>query len=151
MSNVDFSSDRSRIVPVDYGERSVGYWVSRSFKYSDFGSSADTINLIDIPKNSFIAEMYYVPKTVFNGSTPKVMIGDESDAVEYLTTDELEETDVELVSDMKSPNATGTYVLKGVRPFYGSADHIRAKFTYGGTPTTGEATVIVCIVTVPSY
>ncbi len=151
MGNVDKSDDRSRITSVDYGERPVGYWVARSFTYADFPTSADTIDLIDIPANSFIAEMYYVPKVVFNGTTPIVTTGDESYEVEYITTNELTETDVTLVSDMKSPDATGTYTLVGARPFYGSANHIRVKFTFSGTPTTGEGVVIACIVTVPSY
>ena len=148
---VDISNDRTRILPVDFGEGALGKWVARSFKYSDFAGSGDTLDLIDIPANSFIAEMYYVPKTVFNGTTPIVTIGDESDEVEYLTTNELTETDAALVSDMKSPDATGTYTLVGARPFYASANHLRAKFTFSGTPTTGEGTVIACIVTVPSY
>ncbi len=148
----DLSNDTSRIVPVDYGERARGEWIARSFTYADFTSTADTINLIDIPANSFVAEMYYVPKVVFNGTTPQLMIGDEDNDDEYMAVDEVTEDDVELASDMMAPDATGTYALKNGRRFYAAANHVRVRFDWAsGTPTTGEGCVIACIVEVPSY
>lgn len=148
---IDVSVLKERIVPVDYGERARGEWVARSFTYADFPSSTDTIDLIDLPASSFIAEMYYVPKVVFNGGTPQLMIGDEDNDDEYIAIDECTEDDVTLVSDMMANDGTGTYALINGRRFYATANHVRVKFDYTGTPTTGEGCVIACIVEVPSY
>ncbi len=149
MGNVDQSNDRTRILPVDFGEGAVGKWVARSFTYADFASSGGTIDLIDLPANSFVAEMYYVPKVAFDG-TPVLSVGDE-DGANFMATTELTEDSLVLVSDMMSPDATGSYALKGARPFYASANHIRVVFTWSGTPTAGEGCIIACIVEVPSY
>ncbi len=150
MGNLDKSADRSRIVPVNWGERSLGNWVARSFKYSDFAATGGTVDVIDIPANSFVAECYYVPKVVFNGTSPELLVGDETSAY-YVATTEMDADSVILAADMMAPDATPAYVLKTARPFYASADHIRVTFTYSGTPTTGEGCIIACIVTVPSY
>lgn len=149
---VDVSDDPSRIVAVNWGERDGGNWVARSFTYADFASSTNTLDLIDIPANSFIAELYYVPKVVWNGTSPQLTVGDTDDPIEYITTDELTETSVVLVSDMMAVDGAGTYTLKAARPYFSSSgSHIQARFDFSGTPTTGEGCVIACIITVPGY
>lgn len=149
MTNVDISTDRTRIIPVNFGEHALGQWVGRSFTYADFAASADTLDLIDIPANSFIAEMYYVPKVAFDG-TPVLSVGDSSGA-NYMATGELTEDNVALVSSMNAPDAAGSYALKGAMPFYAAADQIRVTFTWSTTPTAGEGMIIALIVEVPSY
>ena len=147
--NVDKSADRSRIVAVNYGERSAGEWIARSFSFSDFAASGDTLDVIVLPANSFLAELYYVPKTVWNG-TPVLSVGDSSGA-NYFTTAQLTETDAALVSSMNAPDAGGSYALKGAMPFYAAADKIRVTLTWSSTPTAGEGLLLACIVEVPSY
>ena len=149
MPNVEAANDPARIVPVNFGEHSLGKWVCASFSYTDFVSSADTLDLITIPANSFIAEMYYVPKVVWDG-TPVLSVGDSSGA-NYMATAELTETSLTLASSMNAPNAAGSYALIGALPFYASADEIRVTLTWGSTPTAGEGALIVLIVEVPSY
>lgn len=150
---VDVSAAKGRIVAVDYGERSAGNWVARSFTYADFAVTTNTLDLIDLPANSFIAEMYLVIKTAFNaGSSNALAIGDTASA-EYILTAGIDESSTALVGDLKAVDSLAAYALKGARPFYADAtSHIQVTYTFTGTaPSAGEACVIACIVEVPSY
>lgn len=152
MTDIDMSAYKGRIVPVNWGERDVGNWVARSFTYNDFASSGNTIDLIDLPANSFVAELYFVVKTIFNG-TPVILIGDE-DGATYMGANDITEGSgaAALVADMMAVDVGAAYTLKGARPFYADANnHIQVTFSWSQTPTAGEACVIACIVEVPSY
>ncbi len=148
MSEVDLSTDRTRIKPVNWGERGLGEWIARKFTYADFAASADIINLIPMPANSFVASLLMVIQTAFDG-TPVLVVGDGNTADGYGVSGEIEETNAALVSDLFAPDATGAFVLKTARPFYTSADTIDVKFSWSTTPTAGVATLIAQIVTVP--
>lgn len=149
MNNIDKSADRTRIVPVNYGERSGGEWFFRSFTYADFVASGDTLDLIVLPANSFLRELYYVPKVVFNG-TPVLSVGDSS-GINYMSTSELTEDDAALVSSMNAPDAGASYPKKGALPFYATADKLRVKLSWSSPPTTGEGGMLGCISEIPSY
>ncbi len=152
MGNVDTSVLKGRQVPVNWGERDVGNWVARSFTYADFASSGNTIDLIDLPINSFVAELYFAVKTIFDG-TPVLTIGDE-DGANYMGANDMTEGSggAALVADMNAVDAGGSFAAVGARPFYADANnHIQVAFSWSTTPTAGEACVIACIVEVPSY
>jgi len=149
MANVDKSTDRSRILPLNWGERAFGYMDCRKLLYSDFAASGDTVDLIDLPANSVLVSLMVVTKTAFNGTSPVLIFGDSTDPDGYLASGEVEEAAV-MASPMDAADVAAAYAVKAARPVYTSAAHIRATFTYSGTPTAGEAWVIAQILELPS-
>ena len=148
MATVDKTEDRRRIKPVNYGERNVGYIDARTFTYADFASSGDILQLIEIPANSFVNNVWLVPTTAFNG-TPVVTVGDGNDADGYLAAADLDETGVVLVGCLSAADNGAAYGLKTARPFYAAADTLDITFAWSSTPTAGAAVLIAEIVTIP--
>jgi len=156
MANVDKTGLGDRIVPLNQGERAAGYIDARKFTYADFSSSGDSIDLIELPANCFVARLWVVVKTAFNG-TPVLIVGDSdasasvSDADGYLKSGEIEETSA-IVSMADTSDGLGAYTIKGgKRPLYTTAgQHLRVGFSWSSTPTAGEAYLVAEIVGIPS-
>jgi len=148
MATVDKTEDRSRIKPVNYGERNVGYLDARTFTYADFAASGDKLQLIEIPANSFVNNVWLLPTTAFDG-TPVIKVGDGNSVDGYLAAGDLDETSVVLVGCFNAADTAGGYAAKSARPFYASADTIDITFTWSSTPTAGAAVLIAEIVTIP--
>ena len=148
MANVDKTGLGNRIVPINQGERAAGRVEARKFLYSDFSSSGDVVQLIDVPANSYVARLWVKVTTAFDGTSPVLIVGDGDDPNGYLAAGEIEETAVS-VNPMDAADVAAAYAVKVARPFYTSADTIDITFTYSGTPTTGEAVLIVEIVEIP--
>lgn len=152
MTDVNKTADRARQVAVDWGERSLGNWVAAEFYYTDFAVTADIVNLITIPANSFVARVLLVIEIAFVGGTVSITVGDDSDAEGYL-----EEADVgastagnvvNTVPDSHG-NVVAAYENKAARPFYTSADTLDVLCNFSSALTAGKATLIAEIVTVP--
>lgn len=148
MATVDKSTDRSRIKPVNWGERARGRMECRKLLYSDFSSSGDVVKLIDIPANSIVTFVMVVVKTAFNGTAPVLTVGDSSDADGYLASGEIEEASV-MGSPSDAADVAAAYAVKAARPVYTAADHIQVTLTYTAAPTAGEAWVIAEILELP--
>ena len=150
---VDLTETRARLVPVDYGERSLGTWYAMEFFYTDFVATTDAVRLIEIPANSFVANVFLVIEEAFVGGTVTLMVGTDADPNGYLA-----ETDVgaatagnvvATVPNMNAADVTGVYALRTASPFYTTADTLDVEFAFNSTATAGKATLIAEIVTVP--
>lgn len=149
---VDLTENRARLVPVDYGERSLGRWEAREFFYTDFAATTDAVRLIEIPANSFIANCFLVIEEAFVGGTVVLEIGDDDDPNGYmLGTDVGAATAGNVVNTVPAMqvDVTGAYAVKVKRPFYTSADTLDATLQFSSALSAGKATLIAEIVTVP--
>lgn len=153
MADVDLTGKRDRLVPVDYGERSLGTWYAMEFLYTDFVTTGDSVNCITIPANSFVAHCFLVIEAAFVGGTVSLTVGDDNDAEGYL-----EETDigastagnvVNIVPDSSANDVAAAYVKKAAKPFYTSADTLDVLCNFSSALTAGKITIIAEIVTVP--
>ncbi len=153
MATVDLTGDRSRIKPVDYGERSAGNWIARRFVHTDFVTTGDTVSLITIPANSFVAHVFLHIEEAFAGGTVTLKVGDDTQAEGYLLNTDIGAATagnvVNTVADMHSPDATGVYALVTARPFYTSADTIDVDLAFNSATTAGIGVLIAEIVTIP--
>ena len=153
MADVDITGKTERQVSVDYGERSLGNWVAREFYYTDFVTTGDSVNVITIPANSFVANVFLVIEEAFVGGTVTITVGDDNDAEGYL-----EETDigaatagnvVNTVPDGRADAIVAAFAQLGARPFYTSADTLDVLVAFSSAMTAGKITLIAEIVTVP--
>ena len=149
---VDLTENRARLVPVDYGERSLGRWEAREFFYTDFAVTTDAVQLIEIPAYSFVANVFLVIEEAFVGGTVVLEVGDDDDPNGYmLGTDVGAATAGNVVDTVPAMqvDVTGAYAVKVKRPFYTSADTLDVELAFNSPLSAGKATLIAEIVTVP--
>jgi len=148
MSTVDLTTDNTAQVAANFGEHGTGITISRQCSFSDFAASGDDVQLIAVPENSFVAQMYTRVVEAFDG-TSVLIVGDDNTTNGYAVDGDIAETSINTVHNCFCADATGQFVVKGATPFYTSDDTIDVLLTWSTTPTVGILQVVAVIVTIP--